>query len=1697
MKTSRPLLLLLLAALSGWSGRAGASPAGEVGLPSNNLLLGPTFDARLAYGGKLLAPDKERADQGYVYEKPPQPFTYPTRGTTTTTTARPFTYTTRKPVSYLPPVTTTTARPFTYTTPKPVSYVPPSTTTTARPFTYTTPKPVSYLPPTTTTTARPFTYTTPKPVSYLPPTTTTTARPFTYTTPKPVSYLPPSTTTTARPFTYTPPTTTARPYTYTFATSTPKPVTYLPPTTTVRPYTYTSPTTTFKPVSYLPPVTTVRPVTYTYSTTTAKPFTYTYPTTTRKPYSTTTARPSTYTTRPTYATTGYTTQSPRVTFTYPTRPPTTTARPYTFTTTTRRPTFTTPRPTPPPTTVRTAPPVTGYKYPSPTVTFTYPTRQPTTTARPFTYTTTSKPITYTYSTTTAKPFTYTYPTTTLRPYTYSTVRTTGYPTVSPSVTFTYPTRPTTTSVRPYTFTTTTRRPTFTTPRPTYSTTTLRPFTVTTRQPTFSTYRPSQSTTVFTGYQKESPSRPFTYPTTQRPFTYSTTTVRPTFITTTTRRPTTTFRPTFITTTTSRPTTTFRPTTVYTTRLPTTTLRPYTFSTTTQRPTFSTRTTPKITGYPKETPSRPFTYPSRLPTTTTPRPYTYTTTTTLRPVTFTTTSPRPTYTTPRPTFTTPRPTYSTPRYTYTTPRPTYTTPRPTYTTPRPTYTTPRPVTYPSTQTIFTGYPKESPSIPFTYPTPGAPTGDARKSAGQPFSYPALFPGADFDLRLLKKRSAPVITGELQRKERADDGKYRPEKHGGGRYVDDPRRWELRESVPGEPGTDYPVYSAIPSTAFSCQGRSEGYHADPETRCQVFHVCAGPSPVPKSSALCPNGSVFNQDIGTCDWWNNVDCPGSAVFRAGSPHLPIPEYSGNLVLPQAERLVGRPLAKLSTSAAPSSRATTEAAASDFPPPAQDTSAAEDKEGSLALSTGLEPPLESDPSLQKLDAPPPAIKLKAFSSSFSHADGYLPPGAARGAEVIIPTPGSSAGSTVRLSATVPQKVGAPALSFGPVSTSTTPRPVTLTEGPSPLLESGSSTASPQPDNSVSSTPSPVSSESPRPTQDYTAYPPSTAFSVSSSGDVALVSSTPSPLPVTNAITVETFVPSSTPAPGFYTATVPPLALTTVSGGAPGFTQTVVSSTPYPLSNESPESPQELRISSPAQRLGDILLSSTPAPPAAIYYTETGTAGGETVDGGRVVLSAKPTTASDIILGDLQLSSTPAPPLSKYFSRAGTTGTGIVDSTPTVGDAAFNVAPITHGEPSTVLTDLLAINGATQSTAAPKQYSSPLPPPLAILGRDRVSPLNRFVSFRPSPSVSDLLLPANFVSSSPSPFSLEATSAAFSGSNEQPVTTPATLIYTEHSVPISSPSSSPQTDRLPPLPVASELKFSPSLPDTSGPNSLPSALSRFRYGEKLSSKYSSSIPVQSLSRSPSVVSISKPLTDSSSTTISPYSSLSAYNQLSNQQGDALPELSLSPVQSTSLTIQDGSRTQSPATSVYFALSEQSPISKQQGKVSVQVLSSPVSASQSPVGASYAPTESLTGESFAGGVVSGGSQPGAAVQQGSYGLAGPSQQLDLAQRAQVSVEVVPSLSTDLGRPGVGAASSEEPRPSTPSPFRQAGGLRVIVPEPETLYGEPVAGRPAQPSPDVDQPPLLVPSISFSFDTPEGRQEFEAAVAAGLLDSSRR
>ena len=86
--------------------------------------------------------------------------------------------------------------------------------------------------------------------------------------------------------------------------------------------------------------------------------------------------------------------------------------------------------------------------------------------------------------------------------------------------------------------------------------------------------------------------------------------------------------------------------------------------------------------------------------------------------------------------------------------------------------------------------------------------------------------------------------------------------------DPLDW-LRSSVPGEPGLDYPIFASVQDSDFSCSGLVlGGYYADPAQQCQAYHVCLA-NPAENNSLypvsfLCPNGTVFNQQVFVCDWW-----------------------------------------------------------------------------------------------------------------------------------------------------------------------------------------------------------------------------------------------------------------------------------------------------------------------------------------------------------------------------------------------------------------------------------------------------------------------------------------------------------------------------------------------------------------------------------------------------------------------------------------------------------------------------------------------------------------------------------------------------------------------------------------------------------------------------------------------------------------
>ncbi|KAH9381314.1 hypothetical protein HPB48_011742 [Haemaphysalis longicornis] len=77
--------------------------------------------------------------------------------------------------------------------------------------------------------------------------------------------------------------------------------------------------------------------------------------------------------------------------------------------------------------------------------------------------------------------------------------------------------------------------------------------------------------------------------------------------------------------------------------------------------------------------------------------------------------------------------------------------------------------------------------------------------------------------------------------------------------------------GIPGIDYPNFHRIPSTGFDCNEKQfPGMYADTDAGCQVWHMCTGvPNLGARHSFLCPNGTIFNERRGVCDWWYNVEC------------------------------------------------------------------------------------------------------------------------------------------------------------------------------------------------------------------------------------------------------------------------------------------------------------------------------------------------------------------------------------------------------------------------------------------------------------------------------------------------------------------------------------------------------------------------------------------------------------------------------------------------------------------------------------------------------------------------------------------------------------------------------------------------------------------------------------------------------------
>ncbi|XP_017124143.1 M-phase inducer phosphatase isoform X2 [Drosophila elegans] len=83
-----------------------------------------------------------------------------------------------------------------------------------------------------------------------------------------------------------------------------------------------------------------------------------------------------------------------------------------------------------------------------------------------------------------------------------------------------------------------------------------------------------------------------------------------------------------------------------------------------------------------------------------------------------------------------------------------------------------------------------------------------------------------------------------------------------------------------GRPWPTYSLqnMPKTQFTCSDKIlGGYYADPETQCQMFHVCVKLPGVGVQDYrfLCPNTTAFDQELQICANWVDVDCDKATSF------------------------------------------------------------------------------------------------------------------------------------------------------------------------------------------------------------------------------------------------------------------------------------------------------------------------------------------------------------------------------------------------------------------------------------------------------------------------------------------------------------------------------------------------------------------------------------------------------------------------------------------------------------------------------------------------------------------------------------------------------------------------------------------------------------------------------------------------------
>ncbi|KAK3919380.1 U-scoloptoxin(01)-Cw1a [Frankliniella fusca] len=333
--------------------------------------------------------------------------------------------------------------------------------------------------------------------------------------------------------------------------------------------------------------------------------------------------------------------------------------------------------------------------------------------------------------------------------------------------------------------------------------------------------------------------------------------------------------------------------------------------------------------------------------------------------------------------------------------------------------------------------------------------------------------------------------------------------------------------------------IPATSFSCVGRHNGYYADVETDCQVYHMCLDRQ---QFSYACPNTTRFQQRMMVCDHWYQVDCPSAPL-----------SYSANLLIGQRDRLfveddehralheatVRTSKGLLKGLSQPAANALDRGAPLEKQPPA---SVAATRAPFAAKppppSSALELPFEDDEPQRG------AFFQRSPSSSFAQVYQNL----VQQPSSTTAAPPSSTPSSTTPSSTARSSAPSLSFTFSPPSTPVPPR-FSISFSPSPSFPaSGHNLQRPAPSGSAPSGPAP---SGPAPSGPAPSGPARSVPSPSSPSPT-FAPSTPSPSPAP-----ATFFPSApSPSPTAFSLNVP---------SAGGFSPSAPSSTFQPPSGPPP----------------------------------------------------------------------------------------------------------------------------------------------------------------------------------------------------------------------------------------------------------------------------------------------------------------------------------------------------------------------------------------------------------------------------------------------------------------------------------------------------------------------------------------------------